>query len=174
MSILWFVLGCLALWFAVTSPRFRKILLAIGIVAALAGGFWLLPEGPAGERSASLKFAAPQPVSYAEQMEIPADELVLRGVSVQRPAPYEKHYKISGVIENKSRKTLTGVRMQVTVSDCRSQPRCRVVGENVIRIKTGLPPGQTKDFGYTLTQLRGLPRSDNLSWDWVVTASYAD
>jgi hypothetical protein len=174
MSILWVALGCLALWFVVTSPRFRKILLAIGIVAALAGGFWLLPEGPASERSEALKFATPQPVSYAEQMEIPADELVLRDVFVQRPAPYEKHYKISGVIENKSGKTLAGVRMQVTVSDCRSQPRCRVVGENVIRIKTGLPPGQTKDFGYTLTQLRGLPLGESLSWSWVVTASYAD
>jgi hypothetical protein len=174
MSILWVALGCLVLWFVVTSPRFRKILLTVGILAALAGGLWLLPEQPADQASATLKFAAPQPVSYAEQMEIPADELLLSGVSVQRPGAYEKHYKISGVIENKSRKTLAAVRMQITVSDCHSQPRCSVVGENTIRIKADLPAGETKNFDYTLAQLRGLPVNGRLSWDWVVTASYAD
>lgn len=173
MSILWVALGCFVLWLVVSSPRFRKIALTVGILAALAGGYWLLPEGSPDEGPAALKFAAPPPASYAEQMDIPADELVVSGVSVQRPGAYEKHYKISGVIENKSRKTLSAVRMQVTVSDCRSQRRCRVVGENLIRIKTGLPPGERKNFDYTLTRLHGLPLSGSLSWDWIVTASYA-
>ena len=172
MSIVVVVLGCLLLWFAITSRGFRRFVVLMLVLFAIAGGIWLLPEGPPEKQA--IKFAAPAPVSYAEFMEIPADELTVTGIAIHRPDASGKNYKISGRIRNSAKSaTLTSVKMEITVSDCRSQPRCSVVGENTVQIRVDVPPGEKKDFKRELTRLRGLPGRNDLSWKWTVTASYA-
>jgi hypothetical protein len=173
MSIVAVLLGCLLLWFVATSPRFRKTVVVLGIFAAIGGGVWYLQDREPPE-SQSRKFAAQPPVSYADQMEIPANELTVTGIAIHRPDASGKNYKISGRIRNSAKSaTLTSVKMEITVSDCRSQTRCSVVGENTVRIRADVPPGETKDFEHELTRLRGLPGRDDLSWKWTITASYA-
>ncbi len=171
-TIISVVLGCLLLWLAATSPRFRRFSVMVVVLFAISAGIWLLPGGPPEKQA--IKFAVPQPASYEEFMEVPAAELAVTGVSIQRRDAAGEGYKISSKIENRSKSaTLSSIKMKIAVSDCRASARCVVVGERTFRIKAEVPSGQTKDFTYELTGLRGVPSRDDLTWNWDVTASYA-
>ncbi len=172
MTIVAVVLGCVLLWLVVTSRRFRRFLVLGAVLFAIAAGIWLLPGGPPEKQA--IKFASPQPASYEESMEIPAGELAVTAVSIQRPETAGENYRISGKIGNRSKSaTLSSIKVKITVHDCRTSAKCIVVGERTVSIKADVPPGQTKEFSRELTNLRGVPSRDDLTWNWDVTASYA-
>lgn len=172
MSIVAVFAGCILLWFAVTSRSFRRFVVLACFLFAIAAGIWWIPSAPSEKQA--IRFVTPEPVSYAEFMEIPAAELALTAISVRPPNAREQPYKISGKISNNSKSaTLSSIRMKITVNDCRVSERCVTVGERTIRIDADVPPGRTRSFSRKLNQLRGLPARDNLVWNWDVVASYA-
>jgi hypothetical protein len=172
MSIVTVVVGCILLWLAVTSRRFRRFVVFVCLLFAIAVGIWSIPDS-APEKQA-VKFVAPEPISYAEFMEIPAAELAVTSISVAPPENRQDRYKISGKIGNKSKSaTLSSIKMKITVSDCPRSENCVTVGERTVQIDADVPPGRTKSFTRELNRLRGLPARDNLVWNWDVVASYA-
>ena len=119
MSVVVVVLGCLLVWLAMTSRGFRRFVVLTLVLLAIAAGIWLLPE-ELPEKQA-IKFVAPVPVSYADFMEIPADNLAITAVSVQQLDSRESGYRISGKISNNSTSaTLSSIKMKITVSKCRA------------------------------------------------------
>src|SRR5690349_11379406 len=102
MSIIAVLLGCLLLWFVVTSPRFRKAVIFLGIFVAIGGGVWYLQARDPPEAK-SIELATQPPGSYAEQMEIPAGELAVSKIAIHRPNVSGRNYKISGQIRNSSK-----------------------------------------------------------------------
>lgn len=175
MLILVLLLACFLLWFAVTSSRFRWYLIVSTFLFAIAGSAWIFSEDrPAKTKQANF-VSAPPAALHSEKMEISAAELIVDNIAVQKPGAESRYYGISGQIRNNSKSaTLTLIKMQITVSDCRIPSSCTVVGDRALLIKTDVPPGQTRTFKHAMTRLQGIPVKDNLSWKWAVTASHAE
>lgn len=175
MLILVLLLVCFFLWFAVTSSRFRWFVIVSSLLFVIAGGIWIFSEDRPAETKKSNFVSVPPAVLYSGQMEIPAAELIVDNVAVQKPSAESQYYGISGQIRNNSKSaTLTLIKMQLTVSDCRLPSNCTLVGDMTVLIKTEVPPGQTRAFKHIMTRLQGIPARDNLSWKWVVAASHAE
>lgn len=95
MLILVLLLVCFFLWFAVTSSRFRWFVIVSSLLFVIAGGIWIFSEDRPAETKKSNFVSVPPAVLYSGQMEIPAAELIVDNVAVQKPSAESQYYGIS-------------------------------------------------------------------------------
>jgi len=152
----WLIVVAIVVVFLVFMAGYRKSALAL-VVAALIGGVALYQYNERRQQRATTRIAA--------------SEIAVENIAF-RPT-YRSSYDASGTIRNNSETyTLDGIRLEVTMRDCRGKDKstCVVIGKAATYAAVTVPPHEVRDFTASLYfgSDRVKPKG-TLAWDYEIT-----
>ena len=143
------IAGIIAL---VKFPSFRKMVLVIASVLALAVVGYLMYDKQQTEASKKLV--------HVEELEFADMRL--------GPESFGSAYKLEGRVKNNSRYTVFGTKARIHVLDCDDKSNCEIVGEEEQDIAPLIPPGQVRDIDNSIYFGSGTNVRGHFHWNYTI------
>ena len=134
--MLWLIIAIVIIWIAAVSPAFRKVLIAIVLIALIGIAALLLWLNAEKQNRLREETAARQRIPRAN-IDLVDLRMGLNGPSTTLHAR---------VRNNDQQYTLSGVELRLRVLDCRTPDACDIVGETVEQVGMAVPPNQVRDI----------------------------
>ena len=155
----WLIAAIIVVVTLIFLAGFRKSALSI-LVVGLLGGYGIYQHGQRAQHQAQSKIAS--------------SEIQVESIALNQTL--DGSYDLLGRIKNNSTYRLDGIRVIVTLRDCKGNDRtsCRTIGEAATSVPVTIPPEQARDFVASL-YFGGDPIrvKGTLVWDYEITSTTA-